>query len=271
MSKKNRIPIPTEMSTEVMFASDSACCKCRERGKTVQIHHIDDDPSNNSFKNLSVLCLECHNETQIHGGFGRKLNSDLVIKYRDEWIERVKTRRDEADRLAISRVAGISLNDDEFIFTEKMPYSEERGDKILEYVNSLPDLRREIESKAQSDWDSGVTARMVDASYEYVHALEGILVALASFYPKGSFGGNSHRFFSDQISLRYKWHRSYAEPNGTATGGTIVNITLAGSVMEDVEKMVEDMATGLVGYDDRFDWRNWPSKWNGDRRGMTNR
>lgn len=262
---KKRIPIPSDISTEAIFASDSTCCKCRERGKTIQIHHIDDDPSNNNFENLSVLCLECHNETQIKGGFGRKLNADLVTKYRDEWLERVKTRRDEADKLAISKVSGIPLDDNEPVFTEEIPYSEERADKILEYVNTLPDLRREIEAKAQPEWDSGVTARMVNASYGYIDALEGILVAMAGFYPKGSFGDNPHSFFSEQISLRFKWHRSYAEPNGTATGGTIVNITVGSAVMEDAAKMVEDMAMALVGYDDRFDWRSWPDKWRGKK------
>lgn len=261
--KKKRIPIPDDISAGVLFASDRTCCVCRERGKAVQIHHIDDDPSNNDFGNLSVLCLECHNDTQIQGGFGRKLNSDLVTKYRDEWLERVKVRRDEADKLAISKVIGTSLDDVVPKFTEEIPYSEERSGKILEYVNTLPDLRREIEGKAQPEWDSGITARMMQASYDYIDALEGILVALAKFYPRGSFGSNPHRFFSEQIALRFKWHRSYAEPDGTGTGGTIINVTVGGSVMEDVAKMIEDMALVLVGYDDKFDWRAWPDKWNG--------
>ncbi len=63
-----------------MFASDSTCCVCRERGKAVQVHHIDEDPSNNTPANLAVLCLECHNQTQVSGGFGRKLTDTLVIK-----------------------------------------------------------------------------------------------------------------------------------------------------------------------------------------------
>jgi len=199
-----------------MFASDSTCCVCRERGKAVQVHHVDEDPSNNRFANLAVLCLECHNQTQLSGGFGRRLNADLMIKYREEW---------------------------------------------LAHVESLPDLRAGLRKTAQAQWDSGVTATMVQASYDYIDALQGVLVTLAGFYPRGSFGDDPHRFFSQIVASRFLWHRAHSEPHGPGTGGTIVNVVCSGNVVDDVEKMVENMALSLVGYDDRFDWRGWPSLW----------
>ena len=103
---KTRTSIPGDLAADVMFSSDRTCCVCRERGKLIQIHHIDENPSNNVFENLSVLCLECHDGTQIKGGFGRKLNSSLVIKYRDEWLKRVIARRKISDELAVSRQVG---------------------------------------------------------------------------------------------------------------------------------------------------------------------
>ncbi|MGE7840713.1 HNH endonuclease signature motif containing protein [Lysinibacillus sp. NPDC093712] len=97
MAKKkeiDRIEVPKNVSNEAMFLSDSTCCKCREPRKAVQTHHIDDDPSNSyDLDNLAVLCLQCHDETMIKGGFGRKLNAELVIRYRDDWYETVKSRR----------------------------------------------------------------------------------------------------------------------------------------------------------------------------------
>jgi hypothetical protein len=65
-------------------------------GKTGQIHHIDDDPSNNEESNLSVLCLVCHRETQIRGGFDRKLDASQIILYRDNWLQLVAKRRAES-------------------------------------------------------------------------------------------------------------------------------------------------------------------------------
>jgi hypothetical protein len=91
---KDRSPIPEELSVEVLFLHDHTCCVCRENGKAVQIHHIDDDPSNNSRDNLAVLCLQHHNDTQVAGGFGRTLRADEARRYRDDWVDRVKSRPD---------------------------------------------------------------------------------------------------------------------------------------------------------------------------------
>ncbi|MBI6780070.1 HNH endonuclease signature motif containing protein [Pseudomonas syringae] len=98
--KKKRIPIPTDLAAQVLFLSDRTCCVCRTKGKPVQIHHIDEDPSNNLASNLSTLCFDCHRETQIRGGFDRKLDADQVILYRNDWLRIVGTDRaaSEANR-----------------------------------------------------------------------------------------------------------------------------------------------------------------------------
>lgn len=170
---KKRVPISTELSAEVMFASDRTCCVCNERGKSVQIHHIDEDPSHNTFDNLAVLCLQCHDDTQITGGFGRKLNAELVLKYRDKWYSRVSARREEVDRKAIERVVGTKKKTTPIATVD---YSEERSDSMLEYVNSLPEYGTELKAKLRRKLDSGVTATMVQATYDYIDALQGILV-----------------------------------------------------------------------------------------------
>ena len=106
-----RIPIPKALATEVMHAADSTCCVCRENGKAVQIHHIDGNPSNNTLENLVVLCLEHHNQTQMIGGFGRKLDASLVTRYRDEWLKDLKWRRAQANERAVTKVVeGVSIS-----------------------------------------------------------------------------------------------------------------------------------------------------------------
>ena len=103
MTRKNRITIPKETTARVLFESDRTCCVCRIRSKPVQIHHLDDDPTNNSITNLAVLCFDCHRETMIRGGFDRKLDSDQIILYRKDWLQKVgKSRsREVAARDAI--------------------------------------------------------------------------------------------------------------------------------------------------------------------------
>jgi hypothetical protein len=93
LSKKNRETIPPELAAKVLFFSDRTCWVCRVKGKPVQIHHIDENPANNFFHNLAVLCFDCHTETQISGGFHRKLNGDQVILYRDDWLAIVARQR----------------------------------------------------------------------------------------------------------------------------------------------------------------------------------
>ncbi|MGA9351362.1 MAG: HNH endonuclease signature motif containing protein [Anaerolineae bacterium] len=91
--KKIKEPIPDDIAARVLFLSDRVCCVCRVRGKPVQIHHIDEEPSNYDLKNLAVLCFDCHRETQISGGFDRKLDADQVILYRDDWLRLVAQQR----------------------------------------------------------------------------------------------------------------------------------------------------------------------------------
>lgn len=121
--KKIRIPIPSETVALVLFHSDRTCCVCRIGNKKVQIHHIDDDPSNNSFKNLCVLCFECHDLTQVKGGFGRRLDAGQVILYRDNWIETVTQKR-ASDQVA----SGKAIENESF---------------KLEWATSIAEIYRE--------------------------------------------------------------------------------------------------------------------------------
>lgn len=71
-----RIPIPPEIAAKVLVAHDRTCCVCQERGKRVQIHHIDENNSNNGEANLAVLCFDCHDLTMIKGGFRKRFGCD---------------------------------------------------------------------------------------------------------------------------------------------------------------------------------------------------
>ncbi|OQY01112.1 MAG: hypothetical protein B6I26_05815 [Desulfobacteraceae bacterium 4572_130] len=253
---KTRIAITPDVSGEILFISDRTCCVCRERGKRVQIHHIDEDPSNNFPGNLSVLCLECHDETKIRGGFGKHLTAPVVKKYRDEWLLRVQQRRDEADRFAISKMAGAEL-----MLTPTESEIPPRS-SLYTYLDSIPEVKKALGVKAQPEWDSGVTARMNQASYDYIDGIQGVLVGLSKFYTKEAFDNQEpHEFFSEIISSRFRWHRSHLEPNGPGSGGTIVGTMCGGSVMSDVESMVEDMVSSLTGYSDEYSWKHWKRRW----------
>ena len=53
MAEKNgRIEIPQNVAAELLFLADRTCCVCRQRLRPIQIHHIDDDPTNSVIENL---------------------------------------------------------------------------------------------------------------------------------------------------------------------------------------------------------------------------
>lgn len=109
VKKKQRVQIPPVLAARALFLSDRTCCVCRAPGKAVQIHHVNDDPTDNSPENLAVLCLDCHSETQVSGGFHRKLDGDQVVLYRSDWHAIVA--RGRAATLAVG-VAASDLSSD---------------------------------------------------------------------------------------------------------------------------------------------------------------
>jgi hypothetical protein len=90
---KARTPIPAATAARVLFASNRTCCVCRQAGRPIQIHHIDENPTNHDEHNLAVLCFECHEETQRTGGFARRLDRAQVLLYRDNWLQTVAAER----------------------------------------------------------------------------------------------------------------------------------------------------------------------------------
>src|SRR4051812_36319622 len=87
------MPVPKAIAARVLFFSDRRCCVCRGMNKSLQIHHIDGDSRNHACENLAVLCLDCHAETQKHGGFCRRLDAEQVRLYRAEWMALVGRSR----------------------------------------------------------------------------------------------------------------------------------------------------------------------------------
>ena len=232
---EDRTPIPGKLSAEVMYASDSTCCVCTERGKCFQIHHIDGNRGNNIFENLAVLCTECHEKTQWRGGFTRKLTPNVVIEYRNNWIKRVSSYRKKRDEMVVSMQEsgeGTSLHDEDTgqSLRKRMKFKIPRE----AFINSLPDLKAKLLADAQPKWDSGVTSTMVQATCDYIDSVVAILIVLSSYYSTNPFGNQSpEEYFSEIISSRFRWHRSIAEPGGSGTGGTMVSLHVTCSVQAD--------------------------------------
>jgi hypothetical protein len=265
---KERTPIPQDVADQVLFNHDHTCCVCNEPGKPVQIHHIDDDPSNNAIENLAVVCLDDHDRTQVKGGFGRKLTVGEVVRYRDNWVERVANRREEADKIAIERKSGepvttapasMSAEAESALDTEwKRP-----AEEMLEaYVSHLPELRRAAYERARPEWDSGVNSRMKIATRNVIDIYERVLVHLASWYRPKHFGGKAaDRYFSEFTAERSLWHLDALSPLGRTGHGTGLALDAAGNVLNDLERAIVEMVFALAGTYIAFFDPTWRERW----------
>lgn len=260
-----RTSIPSNLVADVLFSSDYTCCVCRERGKTVQIHHIDENPNNNVFGNLSALCFECHSDTQIKSAFKQKLKASVVLEFRDEWLNKLELRRNIAIEMALSQQVQegclsqqVEKNQPELIILSNLTLLP------IDYISSLPKFR--VALLNQGEWNSGITEKMVQQNYDYIDCLSAILVTLANYFTPQKFDNHPpQEYFSEIISSRLKWYKTISQPNDEKLIDGKIDLTCAGSVMFDVEKMIEDMVMGLVGCDDKFDWYNWSIKWNAEK------
>jgi hypothetical protein len=279
----SRVPIPSELAAEVLFGSHRTCCVCREPGKPLQIHHIDANHANSDPENLAVLCFGCHHETQVSGGFARHLDAAQVKHFRDDWVQRVRRRRDDADRLATEVMAAVARHVSTTETPQVSPHeatgSSEGKSRVVgrgaavvkstvaiwDYVKTLPKLKRRAYVAAGPEWDSGVTGRMVEASYRVIDVMQDILANLAARYPAGHFDEPDQRdYISELIATRFRWHRYRHEPDGHGRSGTIVHPLVAASVLADVERMIAEMVESLTldwAASTDYDYRAWCEEW----------
>ncbi len=83
--RKRRRPLQGTVADELMFRNRHTCCICHDSSKHVQIHHMDENPSNNRIENLAVLCLDCHSRVTSDQGLGRRFTAEELRRYKREW------------------------------------------------------------------------------------------------------------------------------------------------------------------------------------------
>jgi len=259
-----RTSIPSNLVEDVMYSSDHTCCVCRERGKTVQIHHVDENPSNIVFGNLSVLCTDCHAKTQIKSAFGDKISADTVIAKRDEWLDLLDLRKKVAIEMAVTQSvnkAGLSKQVEQCLLQPLQLSLLEKT--AAHYINTLPAFKKALLNQAQPNWDRGEEAVMLQQSYDYIDALKGILMVLARYCsPKRFETKKPQEYFSELISSRFKWHKITIDPLVSDSENQLLDIMCGTRVMADVEMMIENMVMGIAVTDSEFNADSWSVAWN---------
>lgn len=257
--------IPKKTAEDVLLLSRNACCICCRR-YVVVIHHIDMSNANHEIENLAVLCLICHSHAHQKGGSGRELTPDLVKKFRDDWIGKVSSigKRD-SEMFETMQIGdeGVSQRDEQ---PKSKPSDFTKINRHpLTFIESLPEFNATMQAKAQANRDTGITRKMLQASYDYIDALVEIVVTLSNSYSKEHLGNQSaHEYFSEFVSSRFKFHSFIAEPEGPEMRGRDVRFFVAFNVEADLDQTVVDMVDALVGDEKSFDFCSWKKRWRGD-------
>jgi len=247
--KKDRIPIPENISAKVLFLSDRTCCKCNIPGMPIQIHHIDENPANNIFENLAVLCLICHDETMSKGGFGRKLDAAQVILYRDSWNKRILERKQKADEIAsINSAIGLNENKTKIDFEDNLDYKHNYDRNILQkYLDKINIIHNAQQAIAQTKFDEGIHSETLKGIYDMVDFYEEVLIEISTFYPRGHFNKVHPKiYYNDLIASKFLWHRLILEPGGVGTGGWMISEIAGGNVMNDLMELVIQIVRALI-------------------------
>lgn len=132
------------------------------------------------------------------------------------------------------------------------------------FIKSLPKLRAVVQENVQDGWDTGVTSDMREATYDVIDFLQFAWLRLAQFYPDDHWGtSTAEEYIRSYIQDRFSFHWSKHEPGGPGTGGTIVGVLTGSDVIDDLESLIADTVTALLGYSEDFDISQWRKDWAG--------
>jgi formate-dependent nitrite reductase cytochrome c552 subunit len=87
-----RTAVPEELKAEILTRSNNRCCVCQT--PFVQLHHIDEDPSNNDIDNIAPLCPNCHTQAHSKSMLTTNLTATRVKVLRDRWYSYCEKRKE---------------------------------------------------------------------------------------------------------------------------------------------------------------------------------
>lgn len=83
----NRTSIRSRIVDQLLHECFHRCCFCPEHRRISEIHHIDEDRSNNSPANLIALCRECHADVHSDQKLRRNISPSQLRLAKAHWGE----------------------------------------------------------------------------------------------------------------------------------------------------------------------------------------
>ncbi|HEP8235819.1 HNH endonuclease signature motif containing protein [Pseudomonas aeruginosa] len=166
---KKRIAIPKSLVDEILYKSAKTCCTCRIPRLPVEVHHIDQNPSNNTYDNLVVLCRNCHSDAHSKSAMSKNLTPERLTYNKKQW------EKDVAERAALAMTPGANLSQAVWTFTnhQRLPQIlKARGIAFNnEIFNNL--LERKIIDSFGIPYQSKKPESGLTTIYDYLEYLDG--------------------------------------------------------------------------------------------------
>lgn len=252
-----RIRIPDDVSAKVLYEHDRTCCVCSQPGLGIQIHHIDEDPSHNDPGNLAVLCLQHHEETQVRGGFGKKLKAVDVKLCRHEWLVRVAKRREEADKIVIGRLSQAPVTD-----ADEHAWRRPSIEVLTTTIQTLPLIYEDIYKRADPYLQSIRRHDMLHGISMVTDVFAESWLRLSVGLPPDHFGNmTAQEYITAFIADCNRKNLSMYEPEGPGSGGREAAIYALGDTMSDVEDLIDNLVRKFGQMIDGFSYDDWKGRW----------
>jgi hypothetical protein len=163
VAKKERTKIPPDVARDVLHASRHTCCRCRVPRLPVELHHINEKPTEHRRENLAVLCRNCHGLVSSSGPLGRRYSQGEVRKLKKEWEELCAAGEAEAEPASEDHeVTKVESEGGEVSWT----YDLSRGDVLLVAIDSDVAVSARIAGRNEyRRWRNGKSAG-IDAENE---------------------------------------------------------------------------------------------------------
>ena len=85
---KKRELIPGDLTDLLVVANRHTCCICRRPRHPVEKYQIDENPSNNEWNNVAVVCRNCRRLISAKGHLGARYAPGEVLRYKLDWEQR---------------------------------------------------------------------------------------------------------------------------------------------------------------------------------------
>jgi hypothetical protein len=132
--------------------------------------------------------------------------------------------------------------------------------KDFKLINSLPQRLTEAKAAAQKGWDSGVTATMKNATYQYNNALGKMITDLIqTYYPKDFVPKEDIQNYLKALYTIHRFKQDAANPSGESQG-TMAGLDVLSEVSTELEQTVADMVEAIL-TDDPNLLQKWQKKW----------